>query len=326
MSLETFWFIVVAVFWTGFFVLEGFDFGVGVLHTVVGRNDEERRVAINSIGPFWDGNEVWLVVAGASMFAAFPAWYATMFSGLYLALLLALAALIARGVAFEFRGKLEAPRWRSGWTWATTLGSAAIPLVLGIGLGDLVAGLPVGDDGEFSGSFADIFTAYGVWVGITLLALSVLHGATFLALKTRGRVRVRAKVLGVKLALGAAAVAIVFAVWSPSVWSAIAPVAVLAAAALLRSGREGWAFTATAVAMAAAVGSLFADLYPNVLVSSTDAAYTLTVSGAASGSYALKVMTVAAVVLVPLVLLYQGWSYRVFRARVGPPSRSHESA
>ena len=326
MSLETFWFIVVAVFWTGFFVLEGFDFGVGVLHTVVGRTDEERRVAINSIGPFWDGNEVWLIVAGASMFAAFPAWYATMFSGLYLALLLVLAALIARGVAFEFRGKLEAPRWQRGWTWATTLGSAAIPLILGIGLGDLVAGLPVGADGEFSGNFADIFTAYGVWVGITLLALSVLHGAAFLALKTSGRVRLRARVLGVKLGLAGVAVTIVFAVWSPSVLSVLAPVAVLAAAALLRSGREGWAFTATAVAMGAAVGSLFVDLYPNVLVSSTDAAYTLTVSGAASGSYALKVMTVAAVVLVPLVLLYQGWSYRVFRARVGPPSRSHESA
>src|SRR5690348_366896 len=180
MSLETLWFVVVAVFWTGFFVLEGFDLGVGVLHTAVGRDDEERRVAINAIGPFWDGNEVWLIVAGASMFAAFPGWYATMFSALYLGLLLLLVALIARGVSFEFRGKVRAPRWRKTWTWGTTLGSAVIPLVVGIGLGDLIAGLPVDSSHEFTGDFADIFQPYGVVLGLTLLAPCALHGATFL--------------------------------------------------------------------------------------------------------------------------------------------------
>src|SRR6201991_3477352 len=184
MSLETLWFIVVAFFWTGFFVLGGFDFGVGVLHTVVGRGEPEQRQAINAIGPFWDGNEVWLIVAGAAMFAAFPDWYATLFSRLYLALLLVLVALIARGVAFEFRGKAAASGWRNTWTWATTLGSGAIPLLLGIGLGGMVAGLPIGTDGEFTGGFFDIFTGYGVWTGLTLLALSVLHGAAFLSLKT----------------------------------------------------------------------------------------------------------------------------------------------
>src|SRR5690349_10767106 len=182
MSLETFWFIVVAFFWTGFFVLEGFDFGVGVLHTVVGRDDAERRVALEAIGPFWDGNEVWLIVAGAAMFAAFPAWYATLFSGLYLALLLILVALMARGASFEFRERISSDRWQHVWQWATTLGSGALPLLLGIGLGGMVAGLPIDAQGEYSGGFADMFTAHGVWTGVTLLALSVLHGATFLAL------------------------------------------------------------------------------------------------------------------------------------------------
>src|SRR3954454_4336814 len=191
MSLETLWFIIVAVFWTGFFVLEGFDFGVGLLHAVVGRDEDERRVAVNAIGPFWDGNEVWLIVAGAAMFAAFPDWYATLFSALYLGLVLVLLALIGRGVSFEFRGKTRSARGRRAWTAVTTVTSAVIPLVLGIGLGDLVAGLPVGKNGEFTGNFADIFTAYGVVLGLTLVALSALHGAAFLALKTTGPVRDR---------------------------------------------------------------------------------------------------------------------------------------
>jgi cytochrome d ubiquinol oxidase subunit II len=316
MSLETLWFVVVAFFWTGFFVLEGFDFGVGVLHTVVGRDERERRTALESIGPFWDGNEVWLIVAGAAMFAAFPGWYATLFSGLYLALLLILVALMARGASFEFRDKVTSPRWRRTWTWAATLGSGALPLLLGIGLGGMVAGFPIDAGGEYTGGFADIFTAYGVWTGLTLLSLCALHGAAFLALKTEGPVRRRSRTVGLRVWLATLVASVVFAAWSPSVLSVLAAVAVLAAGALLRAGREGWAFSATAAAMAATLSSLFVDLFPNVLISSTDAAYNLTVSGAASGSYALKVMTVAAAVFVPLVLLYQAWTYRVFRARV----------
>ncbi len=311
MSLETFWFIVVAFFWTGFFVLEGFDFGVGVLHTIVGRS-----TALKAIGPFWDGNEVWLIVAGAGMFAAFPAWYATLFSGLYLALLLILVALILRGVAFEFREKVTSPGWQRTWTWATTLASGALPLLFGIGLGGMVAGFPIDADGEYTGGVRDIFTAYGVWTGLTLLSLSVLHGATFLALKTEGPVRANARTVGLRVWFAALVAVVVFAAWSPSVLSVLGAVAVLAAGALLRAGREGWAFLASAAAMAATVSSLFVALFPNVLISSTDAAYNLTVSGTASGPYALKVMTVAAVIFAPLVLLYQGWNYRVFRARV----------
>jgi cytochrome d ubiquinol oxidase subunit II len=317
MSLETAWFIVVAFFWTGFFVLEGFDFGVGVLHTIVGRDERERRTALKAIGPFWDGNEVWLIVAGAAMFAAFPGWYATLFSGLYLAMLLILIALIARGVAFEFGEKVTSPRWRSTWTWATTLGSGALPLLLGIGLGGMVAGFPIGSDGEYAGSVADMFTAYGLWTGVTLLALSVLHGATFLALKTHGPVRERSRALGVRLCVVAAIAVAGFAVWTLTVLSVLAVVAVIVAGVSLRAGREGWAFVASAVAMGGTVASLFITLFPNVLVSSTDAAYNLTVAGTASGSYALKVMTVAAVTFLPLILLYQSWTYRVIRARVG---------
>ncbi len=189
MALQVFWFIVIAFFWTGFFILEGFDLGVGALHMVVGRTDIERRVAINSIGPFWDGNEVWLIVAGAGMFAAFPSWYASMFSALYLAVMLVILALIIRGVSFEYRGKINSPRWRAVWDWTMTIGSILLPVLLGIALGDLFHGLPINKEGNFTGSFFDLLTPYGIWFGLTLLALSLAHGATYLSLKTTGEVQ-----------------------------------------------------------------------------------------------------------------------------------------
>src|SRR5450755_4338418 len=171
MHLHTLWFILLAVLWVGFFVLEGFDFGVGVLHKIVGKTEIVRRVAVNAIGPFWDGNEVWLIVAGAGTFAAFPNWYATMFSALYLALLLVLVALMIRGVAFEWRGKSDDPRWRATWGWCTTIGSLLIPLLLGVGLGDLLGGLPINSSHEYTGNFFDLLTPYGLWTGVTLVAL-----------------------------------------------------------------------------------------------------------------------------------------------------------
>ena len=319
MDLPTLWFVIVAVFWTGFFVLEGFDFGVGMLHTLVGRTEGERRVAINTIGPFWDGNEVWLIVAGAAIFAAFPAWYATMFSSLYLALLLVLVALMARGVAFEFRGKLDSPRWQQAWTWATIAGSALVPLLLGVGLGDLVHGLPIGSDGEYSGNFIDLLTPYGLLTGAALLLLSLLHGAAFLALRTVGDIRARAQAIALRVWWPCAAAVVALAAWTGGfvIWIAVAALA--AAFACLRRHRDGWAFAATAAAMAATVGGLFVDLHPNVMVSSTSSAYSLTISATASGHYALTVMTVAAAIFTPLVLLYQGWTYHVFRARLSTP-------
>jgi cytochrome bd ubiquinol oxidase subunit II len=325
LHLHTLWFIVIAFFWTGFFVLEGFDFGVGVLHVIVGRTEEERHEAIESIGPFWDGNEVWLIVAGAAMFAAFPSWYATMFSSLYLALLLILVALMARGVSLEFHSRLSDPRWRRAWTWATVAGSALVPLLIGVGLGDLLHGLPIDKNHEYTGNFFDLLTPYGLWTGLTLLVLSLMHGATFLMLKSTGEVRERAATAARVLSWPAIATVVGFVIWTrieagdhfASPLAALAVIAVLAVAYLVHVRQEGWAFVASAVVIATAVVSIFVGLYPNVMVSSTNHAYNLTVSNSASGGYALKVMTVVAVIFLPVVLLYQGWSYHVFRARVG---------
>jgi cytochrome d ubiquinol oxidase subunit II len=329
MHLHTLWFVIIAILWVGFFVLEGFDFGVGALHALLGRTDTERRVAINTIGPWWDGNEVWLVVAGAGTFAAFPAWYATMFSALYLALLLVLVALMVRGVSFEFRGKSDDPRWRTAWTWCLTLGSLLIPLLIGIGLGDLLNGLPIDSQHDFTGDFFNLLTPYGLWTGVTLLGLCLLHGATFLKLRTTGELRRRAGAAARPLGWAAIALVVGFVIWTLSLNSStdvpgpvqvLAVIAVVFAARLASSDHDGWAFTASAVAIAATVGSIFIDLYPRVMVSSTNTAYNLTVNNAASGHYALVVMSIVTVIFLPLVLLYQGWSFYVFRARVGAPA------
>ncbi|MCA0330606.1 MAG: cytochrome d ubiquinol oxidase subunit II [Actinobacteria bacterium] len=325
MDLPLIWFVIIAVFWTGFFVLEGFDFGVGALHTWVGRDEAGRRVAINSIGPLWDGNEVWLITAGAATFAAFPAWYATWFSALYLALVLVLLALIVRGVSFEFRGKHDSSRWRGTWTATLVAGSVLAPLLIGVGLGDLLAGLPIDSSGEFTGSFLDLLTPFGLLLGSTLLVLSLLHGSTFLAVKTDGEVRDRAirAASGLRWAGAVLVVAAAAATWAlggrtvlAAVLGALSVLGVVASAMLVGRGRDGWSFVATAVTIGATVAALFAGLYPNVLVSSTDPAYSLTVAGTASGQYALTVMTWVAVVLFPVVLAYQAWTAYVFRARI----------
>ena len=330
MGLQVVWFVIIALFWTGFFILEGFDLGVGTLHMVVGRTDIERRVAINAIGPFWDANEVWLIVAGAATFAAFPDWYASMFSALYLAMMVVLLALIIRGVSFEYRGKAMSPAWRATWSWTLTIGSALLPLLLGIALGDLVNGLPINSSGNFTGSFLDLLTPYGIWVGLTLLAISLAHGAMFLSLKTTGAVHDRARRLAGPFAWIAVLFVIGFAVWTQiQSGRGVLPGPVLiscillgiAAAWSIRENHAGWGFTATTVLMAATVASLFVALYPNVMVSSTNKAYNLTVANSAAGDYSLKTMTVIAAIFTPLVLAYQAWSYYVFRARVqGPPA------
>jgi cytochrome d ubiquinol oxidase subunit II len=328
MHLHTIWFVVITIFWVGFFVLEGFDFGVGALHMLVGRTDSERKLALGTIGPWWDGNEVWLVVAGAGMFAAFPGWYATMFSALYLALLLVLASLMARGVAFEFKDKSDDPRWRTTWRWSMTIGCLLIPLLLGVGLGDLLNGLPIDSAHEYTGDFFDLLTPYGLWTGVTLLGLCLLHGATFLELRTTDRVRERARAIARPLGWVAIALVVGFVIWTRSVAGGpdvpqpveiLAVIATVFAARMAMSDHDGLAFTSSAVAIAATVGSIFIDLYPNVMVSSTSAAYNLTVNNVASGHYALTVMTVVAVIFFPLVLVYQGWSFHVFRGRLKAP-------
>jgi cytochrome d ubiquinol oxidase subunit II len=324
--LIPFWAIVIAVLWTGFFVLEGFDFGVGMLHGVVGRDEAGRRAAINTIGPLWDGNEVWLIVAAAAIFAAFPGWYATMFSGFYLVMALILVALIIRGVSFEYRGKRAAARWRRTWDGLMTTGSVAAPLLIGIALGDLLHGVPINSSQNYTGSFWDLFQPYAVFTGVTLVLVCALHGATFLTLKTTDEVRERAGRLARRIAPFTGAAVIGFVIWTHVGHSTtffvnpvelLAILAVLAAVWLVYEHREGFAFTATTVTMASCIVAIFVGLYPDVMVSSTNAAYNLTVHNTASNGYALKIMTVVAVVMLPFVLVYQAWSYYVFRRRVG---------
>ncbi len=324
MALQTFWFIVLAILWTGFFVLEGFDFGVGMIHGFVARNEAETRLAINAIGPTWDGNEVWLIVAGAGTFAAFPDWYATMFSGFYLALVLVLFALIIRGVSFEFRGKRESPGWRRGWDWLMTLGSLLAPLLIGCALANLVHGTPINAQHEYTGDLFTLLNPYSLFTGLTVTVLCVVLGATFLTLKTDGDLQARSRVLAQRACLVAAAVVVVFVVWTqvilgrviPSPVPVVAIVAILAALWLLLEHRVGWAFLLSCVAMAGVIVTLFVSLYPRVMVSSTSTAFSLTVRNASSSAYTLKVMTVVALVFLPLVLIYQGWTYYVFRRRL----------
>jgi len=328
MTLGDLWFIVDVLFWVGFFVLEGFDFGVGMLHSFLGRNDTERRVIVNTIGPVWDGNEVWLIVAGAVIFAAFPSWYATMFSTLYLALVVLLVALMVRGLAFEYQRKFDDPRWRSTWRWGLTIGSALIPLLVGVALGDLLHGLPINKAHQFTGSFWTLLTPFGLWTGVTLLVLSLLMGATYLTLKTTGELRKRAQRAAV--AIGALAVVVTFGFMTwlhvglstgfvPKPIEALALMAVIAAAWLASTKADGWAFTAAAVGIAGTVGSIFQELFPRVMISTTNAAYSLTVNNTASPPYTLKVMTVVAVIFFPCVLVYQAWGYHIFRKRLSVP-------
>jgi cytochrome bd ubiquinol oxidase subunit II len=323
--LIPFWFIVIAVLWTGFFILEGFDFGVGMLHSLVGRDEPGRRAAINTIGPLWDGNEVWLIVAGAAMFAAFPGWYATMFSALYLALVLLLAALIVRGVAFEYRGKRDAVRWRRTWDVLLTVGSLLAPLLIGVALGDLLTGLPINSSHEYTGSFWTLLQPYALVTGVTLVLICALQGATFLGLKTTGELRERAGRLARWVSPFTGAAVWAFVIWTHVTYSSrfflnpvelLAILAVIAAIWLAWEGRTGFAFAATTVTMAACIVSIFVGLYPNVMVSSTSPANNLTVHNSASGAYSLKVMTVVVVIFLPVVLVYQAWTYYVFRQRL----------
>jgi cytochrome bd ubiquinol oxidase subunit II len=327
MSLTQLWFLIIAVLWTGFFVLEGFDFGVGMLHGVLGRDEAGKRATVNTIGPLWDGNEVWLIVAGAAMFAAFPGWYATMFSAFYLALVVLLLALIVRGISFEYRGKVASPRWRQSWDGLMTAGSLVAPLLIGVALGDLLHGLPINQAQEYTGSFWDLLQPYGLYTGVTLVALCVLHGSTFLGLKTSGDVRGRATRLAHRAAPVTGLLVLGFAIWThassgkgvlPNPVEIAAVLAVFAATWLATESSVGWAFAATTVAMALTVLSIFSELYPRVMVSSTNHAYNLTISNTASGGYTLKVMTIVVVIFLPVVLLYQAWTYYVFRQRVSP--------
>jgi cytochrome d ubiquinol oxidase subunit II len=324
-ELTTVWFLLIALLWVGYLVLEGFDFGVGMLLPVLGRDDAERRVLINTIGPVWDGNEVWLLVAGGATFAAFPEWYATLFSGFYLPLLLILAGLIVRGVAFEYRGRVGAERWKRSWDAAIVVGSFLPALLWGVAFANIVAGVPIDADHEFTGSLLTLLNPYGLLGGLTTLLLFLLHGALFLGLRTRDDVRERAIALAARLSVPTLAVAGAFAIWTQLAhgkgWTWV-PVAVAAAAlaGAVRAARlrlEGVGFALTCLVIVAAVVLLFGSLFPDVMPSSTDPAFSLTVDNASSTAYTLTVMTWVAVVLTPFVVGYQAWTYWVFRRRLG---------
>ncbi|MER7270359.1 cytochrome d ubiquinol oxidase subunit II [Micromonospora carbonacea] len=325
MELTTIWFLLVAVLFTGYFILEGFDFGVGMLLPVLGRDDRERRVLINTIGPVWDGNEVWLITAGGAMFAAFPEWYATLFSGFYLPLLLILLALIARGVAFEYRHKRPEATWKRRWDHAIFWGSAIPAVLWGVAFANIFRGVPLAADHEYVGGLLDLLHPYALLGGLTTLGLFLTHGAVFLALKTTGDIRHRARALAVKLGVGTAVAAVAFLTWTLTIrantaaitLAAGAAIALLGGLAAARARREGWAFTGTALAIALAVATLFTALFPNVMPSTLDPAGTLTATNAASTPYTLKIMTWVAVIFTPIVLAYQGWTYWVFRKRIG---------
>ncbi|MFI6815156.1 cytochrome d ubiquinol oxidase subunit II [Nonomuraea sp. NPDC050328] len=323
--METIWFVAIVVLWVGYFVLEGFDFGVGMLLPVLARNGVERRVMINTIGPVWDGNEVWLITAGGATFAAFPEWYASLFSALYLPFFLILVALILRGVAFEYRGTRESARWRANWDRAIVFGSFVPALLWGVGFANIVRGLELDASHEYVGGFWDLLNPYALLGGLATLTLFAAHGAIFLALKTRGDIRARARRLGVRVGMVAAVLAVCFLAWTQFMGgtpltvlvSALAALAFVAALGLLFSGREGWAFGLSAGAVGLAVISLFAVLYPDVLPSTIDPAYSLTVENAAASAKTLTIMTWVAVIFLPVVLLYQSWTYWVFRRRIG---------
>lgn len=334
-TLQVVWFGLAAVLWLGYFFLEGFDYGVAMLLPVLGRNDAERRVLVNTIGPVWDGNEVWLLTAGGAMFAAFPGWYASLFSGLYLPLFLVLTGLILRGVAFEYRAKRDDLRWKEAFDWCATIGSFLPALVFGVGFANFVKGLKVGSDVLLAQGFWSLFNPFGLLGGVLFVVLFLAHGAVFVSLKTKGEVRTRANLFARKALLAAAALLAVFVVWHNLAWPAadtswfggtatvicwaagLLGVACLVGSFLMASrGRDGWAFALTGLAIALLVVDMFAKMYGNLGFISLDAAHPLDMTTASSSPYTLKIMTIAACTAVPIVLAYQSWSYWVFHKRI----------
>jgi cytochrome d ubiquinol oxidase subunit II len=329
MELNTLWFILIGVLFTGFFILEGFDYGVGILHPFLAKSDDERRQMLNTIGPWWDGNEVWLLTAGGAMFAAFPNWYATLFSGFYLALFLMLAALIVRGVSFEFRSKEANLKWRAVWDWCFFAGSAIPALLWGVAMANIVRGVPIDADMNYVGGFFNLLNPYALLGGIASLGIFTLQGAVFLSLRTADDIRARSEALAKKLwpvvlVVGAATVVATYFATdifqrlgvNPGISAIGAGAAFLAGGWFITQRRFGWAFAMNALTIALTVVTTWRGLFPRVMVSSLNEAWSLTIRNASSTPYTLKVMTIVALVFVPIVLAYQAWNYYVFRHRV----------
>ena len=328
--MEYLWFWIVAFFFVGYFVLDGFDFGVGMSLPFLGRNDVSRRQVINSIGPVWDLNETWVIVAGACLFASFPEWYATLFSGFYLPLLLILLALILRGVSFEYRHQRESARWRAGFDRMIVIGSVVPALLWGVAFGNIVQGVALDENHIFVGGLLSLLNPYALLVGVTTLLIFFLHGVLFVALKTDGQVHTDARRLATLIAGPAILAAAGSVLWTilmaagreapllPLVIAcgAIAAVALITAVLFSLRGLDGRAFAAAAVTVAASVVMLFSALFPYVMPSTIDDAFSLTIENASSTPYTLTIMSWTALIALPLVLAYQTWTYWIFRKRV----------
>jgi cytochrome d ubiquinol oxidase subunit II len=330
MTFQSTWFLLIAVLWIGYFILEGFDFGVGMLLPFVSRNEADRRAVLTTLGPVWDGNEVWLLVAGGATFAAFPEWYATLFSGFYLPLFLILVSLIVRGVAFEYRSKYGKAQWRQRWDIAIFISSLIPALLWGVAFANIVRGVPLEKAAsgsiEYTGGFFNLLNPYALLGGVVTLTVFITHGAVFLSLKTTGTIRERSQGIAKLSGLIAAVAAVSFLLWTNLSLPEIKPVVLtlsIAVALFWVAGmamnfirREGWAFIFSALTILTFVTTLFTALYPRVMPSSLGAQFDLTITNASSTEYTLKVMTYVAVVMTPIVLVYQGWTYWVFRKRV----------
>ncbi len=329
MELSELWFVLIAVVFIGFFFLEGFDYGVGMSTRFLARNQTERSVMVNTIGPFWDANEVWLLTGGGAIFAAFPHWYATMFSGYYLPLLAVLLCLIGRGVSFEFRRKVDNPRWTNIWDWVIFVSSFLPPFLLGVLFTSMLRGMPIQKDMNMNAGFTDFINLYSIWGGVTITLLCFLHGLYFLALKTEGGLRERAAGLAKKVVLPVLGSLVIFVVlswmWTDIFEVRLIPEIILVSIIVLAYGlssffiikkREGLAFTMSGIGLACTVSAIFVGLFPRVMISSINKAFDLTVYNASSGNYSLKIMTIVALTILPFVLGYTIWSYYIFRKRV----------
>ncbi|HET9979836.1 MAG TPA: cytochrome d ubiquinol oxidase subunit II [Ktedonobacterales bacterium] len=333
MDLHILWFFLITVLFTGFFVLEGFDFGVGMLMPFLGKTDDERRSIIRTIGPFWDGNEVWLITAGGAMFAAFPNWYATLFGGFYLPLIFVLLALIVRGVAFEFRNKDSRPGWRATWDWCIFIGSFVPALLAGVAVSNLIAGVPIDSHMNYVGGFFNLLNPFALLGGVLFVAFMALHGAIFLTLKADPELSERARQWAIRLwtpAILLMAAYVITGYYATDLFGrlgvdpGIAPLgagaALLAAGWLVRARSTGWAFIMMVLTIVFSAATLFMGMFPRVMISSPNPAWSLTIYNASSSQYTLTVMSIIALIFVPIVLLYQGWSYWIFRERVTRPS------
>ncbi|MFJ2609780.1 cytochrome d ubiquinol oxidase subunit II [Streptomyces sp. NPDC091279] len=334
MELHDVWFVLIAVLWTGYFFLEGFDFGVGVLTKLLARDRLEKRVLINTIGPVWDGNEVWLLTAAGATFAAFPEWYATLFSGFYLPFLVILVCLIVRGVAFEYRAKRPEENWQRNWETAIFWTSLIPAFLWGVAFANIVRGVKIDRNFDYVGTVGDLFTPYALLGGLVTLTLFTFHGTVFSALKTVGDIRARARKLALKVGLAATLLVLAFLAWTQAdggdgaslVALVVAVAALVVALAANQVGREGWSFALSGITIVAMVAMWFLTLFPNVMPSSLDPGWSLTVTNASSSPYTLKIMTWCAAIATPIVMLYQGWTYWVFRKRIGTQHIAAEAA